>query len=218
MTRAVVPSAASRRSLLAAAIVLAGGCAAKTPSPVAASASQADAAAPFLSDLKPLRFHSARFELSIPFPDGRAWKIDDHRAPLLVATHAPTGATFTLGLSGETELMNRQRCEAAARTRGLVEDADYQTVADEVIVGPGPYDTHIVVDAQPSTVAHKSLAGHVFLFGSYMRKCLFAHYESREMPGEDEATLSARLAVARLQILGGIRVEAFDAPAVTPRH
>jgi hypothetical protein len=177
-----------------------------------------DPAAAFLNDTKPLRYHSARFELSVPLPDGRGWKIDDHRTPLLVATHAATGATLTLGLSGEPELMNRQRCEAALRERGLVKDAEFQTVDDEVIVGPGPYDTHITVAALPSTQPHRTLAGHVFLFGAHMKKCLFVHYETGEREGEDEATLSARLAVARLQILGGIQVEAFDAPDVGHRR
>jgi hypothetical protein len=194
--------------LLAASVL---GCRAAAPGP---AAPLPDPAALFLTDLKPLRFHSARFELSIPFPDGHAWKIDDHRTPLLVATHAATSATFTLELWSEPELMNRQRCEASARTRGRVLDTSFQTVADEVIVGPGPYDTHITVAALPSSLPHRTLSGHVFLFGAYMRKCLFAHYETVEREGEDEATLSARLAVARLQILGGIRVEAFDVPDV----
>jgi hypothetical protein len=180
------------------------------PAPVAGSG--------FMSDAKPLRFHSARFELSIPFPDGRGWKIDDHKSPLLVATHAATDATFTLGVSSEPELMNRQRCEAAARARDLVHDTEFQTVADEVIVGPGPYDTRVTVAALPSTAPHRVVSGHVFLFGAYMRKCLFAHYETRQHEGEDEAAVSERLAVARLQMLGAIRVEAFDAPDLSRKR
>lgn len=123
--------------------------------PPSVPAQPVDPAAPFLADLHPLRFRSARFELSVPFPDGRAWRIDDHRGPYLVATHPATSSTFTLGLWSETELMNRQRCEAAARAKGLVEDAELQTVADEVIVGPGQYDTHITVAALPSSVPHR---------------------------------------------------------------
>lgn len=171
-----------------------------------------DPAAAFLTDVKPLRFHSARFELSVPFPDGHAWKIDDHKTPLLVATHAGTDATLTLGLWTEKDLMNRQKCEAEARVRGLVHDDDFQTVADEVIVGPAEYDSHVTIAALPGTLAHHTVSGHAFLFGAHLRKCLFVHYETREREGENEATLSARLAVARLQILGGIRMEAFDAP------
>ena len=202
-------------ALACAALMACGGA---EPPPRAAAAPTVDPAAAFMNDLHPQRFHSARFELTIPFPDGRVWKIDDHRTPLLVATHAPTESTLTLGIWSDPELMNRQKCEAAARTRGLVGDADFQTVADEVIVGPGPYDTHVTVAALPSEVPHRTASGHIFLFGGYMRKCLFAHFESHERLGEDEAALSARLAVARLELLGGIRVEAFDAPTLAPRR
>ena len=170
------------------------------------------AGAAFLNDPKPLRFHSARFELSLPLPDGHGWKIDDHKAPVLVATHAATDATLTVAIWTAPELMNRQHCEDEARKRDLVHDAELQTVADEIVVGPGSYDTHVTVAALPSTVAHRTLSGHVMAFGGHMKKCFFLHYETREREGEDEATLSARLAVARLQILGGVKVEVFDAP------
>jgi hypothetical protein len=204
---------AARVGLLSSLIV---GCAAAPPVPQVA-APLTPAAVSFTDDPKPLHFRSARFELSVPFPDGHGWRIDDHHTPMLVATHAATESTLTLGLSAEPQLMNRQRCEAAARERGLVHDDAFQTVADEVIVGPGPYDTHVTVSALPATAPHRSLSGHVFLFGAYMRKCLFVHFETKEREGEDEAALSARLAVARLQMLGGIKVEAFDVPEVGRR-
>lgn len=199
------------RALIGVACITAIGCGGSPPPP---KAPLADPAAAFMNDLHPLQFRSARFELTVPLPDGHRWKIDDHRTPMLVATHAGTAATLTLGISVEPELMNRQRCEAAAHTRGLVHDDDFQTVDDEVIVGPGPYDTHISVAAVPGTVPHTAVSGHVLLFGAHMKKCLFVHYETLKREGEDESTLSARLAVARLQILGAIRVEAFDKPSL----
>ncbi len=201
----------SPRALMGIACLGAIGCGGSVPAP---TTPPPDLASAFLSDVRPREFRSARFELTVPLPDGHGWKIDDHKMPMLVATHAATAATLTLGISVEPELMNRQRCEAAAHTRGLVHDDDYQTVDDEVIVGPGPYDTHIVVEAVPGAAPHTAASGHVLLFGAYMKKCLFAHYETLKREGEDEATLSARLAVARLQILGAIRVEAFDKPAL----
>jgi hypothetical protein len=185
------------------------GCAEQPPP---AKGPPVDPGAAFLNDPKPLRYRSARFELSLPLPDGRGWKIDDHKTPMLVATHAATDGVVTLDLGMRPELMNRQRCEADARARRLVNDADLQTVADEVIVGPAQYDSRVAVMVAPGANPHQALAGHVYLFGSYLRKCLFVHYETRQRPGENEETLSARLAVARLQILGGIKVEAFDAP------
>jgi len=187
-----------------------------TPAPPAAPVPPPkNPAAAFVDDPKPLRFHSARFELFLPLPDGHAWKIDDHHSQYLVATHPATQSTITLGLWGETELMNRQKCEASARARGLVKDEELQTVADEVIVGPGPYDSHINVAALSGMKPHTTLAGHAFLFGGHLRKCLFVHYETRTREGDDEVSLSARLAVARLEILGGLKVEAFDVPVLS---
>jgi hypothetical protein len=108
--------------------------------------------------------------------------------------------------------MNRQRCEALAHERALIQDDAYQTVDDEVIKGPGPYDSHVSVEALPSPVPRRTTSGHVLLYGAYMKKCLFLHYETPLRQGEDEETLSARLAVVRLQVLGGIRVDSFDKP------
>ena len=201
-------------ALLASALAL--GCGASAPLPTIAAPPPV-AAASFTDDPRPLHYHSARFELTVPFPDGHGWKIDDHHAPQLVATHAATESTLTLELTTESALTNRQRCEAFARERGLVHDDALQTVADEIIVGPGSYDSHVTVAALPATAPHRSTSGHVFLFGGYMRKCLFVHFETKEREGEDEAALSTRLAVARLQILGGIKVEAFDEPTLRRR-
>jgi hypothetical protein len=178
--------------------------------PAALAPPPRDPGAAFLEDPRPKHFHSSRFELTVPLPDGPAWRIDDHHSPFLEATHAATESTLTLGIWGEADLMSRQKCEASAREKGLVHDDEMQTVADEVVVGPAQYDSHVVVLAVPSPTPHQVTAGHAFLFGGFLRKCLFVHYATRQRPGEDEMTLSSRLAVARLQILGGIRIEAFD--------
>src|SRR5688572_24903944 len=36
------------------------------------------------------KFHSKRFQVTVPLPEGRAWKIDDHRQPDLVAVRRET--------------------------------------------------------------------------------------------------------------------------------
>jgi hypothetical protein len=176
---------------------------------------------PFPEDDKPLkRFHSARFKLSIPLPDGPAWKIDDHTRPQLVATHAPTSSKLTLMTVIEPELMNRQKCEARARESGLVPGdgvgdggtGALRTVEDEVTIGPEAYDTRVWVTLQPGGKAGASLRGHVFAFGAYVRKCLFVHYESEVSTDKQEDVLSARLATARVRIVGGLGLEPFDEP------
>jgi hypothetical protein len=205
----------SRVAACIASSVLAASCASPPPIPPARAGAMPSL---FLSDPRPERYHSARFELSLPLPDGHGWKIDDHHGPMLVATHEATAARLTVAITTEADLMNRQRCEAVARERGLVRDADFQTVADEVIVGPSLFDSHVTVAALPSTVPHRSTSGHVFLFGARVHKCLFLHYETNELVGDDAAALSSRLAVARLQIVDGIRVESFDSPDTMRRR
>jgi hypothetical protein len=166
----------------------------------------------FLTDTHPKSFHSARFELRVPLPDGHAWRIDDHTSPFLVATHAATGSKVTLGTFALPELANRQKCEAASKERGLVpKQTALSTLEEAVTVGPGAYDTHLVVALEPGT-SPQAVVGHVFMFGGFIRKCFFAHYATVIAPGEDETTLSTKLAIARLQILGGVTLEAFDKP------
>jgi hypothetical protein len=181
------------------------GCAA-TPPPVVVPAAPDPT---FFTDAHPLRFHSSRFELSLPLPDGHGWRIDDHSSPFLVATHRVTHSTVTTGIFALPDLTNRQRCEAAARERGLVPAGPLATVEQAVTVGPGAYDTQWLVALDTRRTVP---TGHVFLFGAYVRKCLFAHFETELATGEDEATLSSKLAIARLQILGAITLEAFDQP------
>jgi hypothetical protein len=171
----------------------------------------------FVGEDRPLkRFHSARFELWIPLPDGPAWRIDDHTRPELVATHAATSSKLTLKTTIEPELMNRQKCEDRARAAGLVPEQtgsqNFRTVEDQAIVGPDAYDTRIWVMLQPGGKPGTSLRGHVFAFGAYIRKCLFVHFESEVSSDKLEDVLSERLATARLRIVGGIALEPFDEP------
>jgi hypothetical protein len=151
--------------------------------------------------------------LSVPLPDGRAWKIDDHHRPELVATHAPTRSTLTLSSFTEPELMNRQSCEARARESGLVTLRDPRTIADETTVGPDAYDSRIWIALETGNSSGSALTGHAFLFGAYVRKCLLVHYATSVPSVTDEPLLTSRLATARLLILGGIQMEPFDEPA-----
>jgi hypothetical protein len=154
-----------------------------------------------------------RFKLSVPLPDGRSWKIDDHKRRELVATHAPTRSTLTVYSFAEPDLMNRQSCEARARESGLVTLRDPRTIADETTVGPDAYDTRIWIALETGASSESPLIGHAFLFGAYVRKCLFVHYETSVPSQKDEPILTSRLATARLLVLGGIRMEPFDEPA-----
>src|SRR4051794_10252706 len=57
------------------------------------------------------RYHSRRFLLSVPLPDGKSWRIDDHSHPFLLAVHEPTSSQVAILTTQEDDLMNRQKCE-----------------------------------------------------------------------------------------------------------
>jgi hypothetical protein len=145
-------------------------------------------------------------------PDGRTWRIDDHSTGELVATHAATRSTLTLSTFTEPALMSRQSCEARARENGLFTLRDPRTVAAETTVGPDAYDTRVWVVLEMGMTSESPLTGHAFLFGAYIRKCLFVHYATSVPSQRDEPLLTSRLATARLLILAGIRMEPFDQP------
>lgn len=146
--------------------------------------------------------------MTIPLPDGRTWKIDDHHGAELVALHPPTDSHLTVVVTQEDELMNRHRCSERARARGWFDERLLDTVEDRSQVGPEAYDSRVwvAVDAggKPDK---KSLTGHVFLFGAFLRQCLLVHLTTSVPSREDEAVLATRLAVASTRIAGGVTVD-----------
>lgn len=157
------------------------------------------------------KYHSKRFLLTVPLPDGKAWKIDDHSRPALFAVHEPTSTKLWLTMTREDELVNRQKCEAKARALGWIPEAPLTTVEEHVQTGPDAYDTKVwvAIDAGRSGGA---LEGHVYLFGGFLRTCLLVHLSTRVASAAEEEVLSSRLAVARARIFRGITL---DPPRVT---
>ncbi|MBX3207916.1 MAG: hypothetical protein KF764_22915 [Labilithrix sp.] len=200
------------RALAAATLAAACG---DPPVTTAATRSPADAPAPAQSKAAPEyaredaawgKFHSKRFQATIPLPDGRAWKIDDHRGAELVAVHAPTDSRLTLVATQEDELMNRQRCEQRARDRGWVMKPTLSTVEDRVTVGPDAYDSRVWVAIDPAGEGG-TIEGHVFLFGAFLRRCLLVHLATRVPSTKDDEVLASRLAVGSARIVTAIAID-----------
>lgn len=173
------------------------------PKPVAIS---------FSEDPKPLpRYRSKRFALSLPLPDGRAWRIDDHSRPELVATHEPTRSRIAVSIFRAEELVGRKQCEALARERKIV-PGELRTVEDVVAITQETFDTRIRVGIElrdERAGPGRPIVGHVVAVGGFLRKC-YAFDFSTEIDGAgDEPVLSARLAFARARILGGFRLDPF---------
>jgi hypothetical protein len=156
------------------------------------------------------RFHSVRFRLTVPLPDGKAWRIDDHSQPELHAVHDPTRSRLVIYTWNERELMNRARCEDRARDHGLVPGdpkRPLETVEDTSTVGPEAFDTRIWVAVRPGGNAEAPVLGHVFAFGAFIRRCLFVHFESEVPSAKDEEVLSSRLALVKVRLVGAIALD-----------
>lgn len=154
-------------------------------------------------------FHSKRFNVSVQLPDGKSWKIDDHKTADMVATHAATSSQLTIRAEYEAGLMNRARCEERAVALG-VEPADaatrFTTVEDEAWVGPESYDSRVWVAVEAGR-PDGGVVGHVFLFGSSVKRCLLLHFTT-QVPAKEEELLATRLAIAEERIVKAIKLDA----------
>lgn len=187
---------------IGAAIALGGmllmGCSRPTAAPAAPGPPRAGEFAPDRWG----RYHSKRFQLSLPLPDGKSWRIDDRSRPALEAIHPGTSSHLWLVQTREDELMNRHRCAARAEALGYVPARPLTTVEESVITGPAAYDSRIWIAIDVAD----GLEGHAFLFGSFLRQCLIVHIVTKVPSAKDEAVLSARLAVLETGVLRRIEV------------
>jgi hypothetical protein len=153
------------------------------------------------------KFHSKRFQVTIPLPDGKAWKIDDHKSPELVATHATTESEIHVLATNEEDLMNRQRCEERAKKLGWLpaKEGALSTMTDDVYVSQDGYDTRLWVALEPGRPGG-GVQGHIFMFGAYIRKCLLVHLSTSVPSAKDEEVIAKRLAIAETRIIKKISV------------
>jgi hypothetical protein len=186
-------------------------CAAPAPPPAQGPPSN-PAAGSFPDDPRPLpRFHSRRLALSLPLPDGRAWRIDDHSQPELVATHAATRSRVLVAVFHTDDLVGRTQCEALARDRKIVPVGAMQTLEEETGLTQQTFDTRTVVAVAPGSTPDQPLVGHVMAFGGFLRKCFVFDFSTEVDGAADEPVLSARLAFARARVLGGLELDPMGA-------
>jgi hypothetical protein len=168
------------------------------------------------------RYRSKRLHLSLPLPDGHAWRIDDHSGAELVATHAATRSRVMLATFRADALVGRSQCEALARDRRLVPllpEGDLHSPEDVSGITQETFDTRTVVVIVPGAGPDQPLVGHVTAFGGFLRKCFVFDFSTEVDGAADEPVLSARLAYARARILGGLVLDPFatvqrEGPAV----
>jgi len=195
-------------------LLLAASCS-SPPTPIVPPSHRPEAVS-FPDDPAPLlRYHSARFALSLPLPAGRSWRVDDHSSAALLATHAPTRSKVVLTTFRTDDLVGRTQCEALARDRKLLPAGDFRVLEDETGITQQTFDTRTVVAIAPGSGPDRPLVGHVMAFGGFLRKCFVFDFSTEVDGAADEPVLSSRLAYARARILGGLELDPFG--GVPPR-
>lgn len=152
-------------------------------------------------------FRSARFELRLPLPDGRAWRIDDRSTPWLSATHPATSSTVLVRRWHEDELMNREKCERRAREfRALPAREGSELMETRPVPVPAEFDTRVEVRFVPAA-ARQTLRGFALAFGGWAHGCFaFVFTTSASGPGAEEV-IGDRLALVVEGSLTALTVE-----------
>ncbi len=160
-------------------------------------------------------FHSTRFGVSVPLPDGPRWRIDDHKTPVMRATHEASPpesgnsrSVVELAVWREEELVNRAKCEKRAYEKGLAKEPAGEEISSELVGAPTGFDTGVWIGADHDD---KMVTGQLVAFGAFIHKCLYFRFETKAEL-KDAAIVSDRLAFARLRIFGGLTLDTMDVP------
>lgn len=176
----------------------------RPPNPAApapsASASLAGDAATGWDEKNWGRFHSKRFSLWLSLPDGKAWRIDDHRTSWLVASHAPSSSSLSVRVFLESEATNAARCEARARQNDprLPDEGQGRVLSRELSGALPGWDTRSLATSVTLNKPHEplDLEGHLAVFSASNRKCMVIHYATRAVGAGADGVLGARIADA----------------------
>jgi hypothetical protein len=139
-------------------------------------------------------FHSRRFELSFSLPDGKGWRIDDHRTPWLVATHESTRSRLVVRAWPETGFSTDQGCYEKARSWDptLPRLDATAPLVDETRTVSKSLDARVVIAAvvalddatRAPDVASQSSGGSGFAVfaAAPSHKCIVLVYRTDELP------------------------------------
>ena len=172
-------------------------------------------------------YTSRRFDLKLPLPDGRGWRVKDGPAPWLVATHAASSTALLVRTWRDDGRANRGSCEARARLwRDLPRREDAASIERRALDVPAGFDTVVEIgvsdpprraSGQPAGAGNAPIAGFAVAFGGWARRC-FAFVATTQATGPGAARLvAARLAAVVEVSLAGLTLESELAPAV-PRE
>lgn len=177
-------------------------------------------------------YHSRRFELSFALPDGKAWRIDDHRTPWLLATHEATGSRLVVRAWSELGVPTEKACYQKARSwdPSLPELEGAPALVDQVRKLKSGLEARLVIAAtigpdEPAprregaapAASERAAGGFLALAAAPGRKCVVFVYRTGEArPGGREAVLD-RLAEIENGTLESFALdEAFTVPREAP--
>lgn len=167
------------------------------------------------------RFHSRRFSLWLSLPDGKTWRINDHKTSWLTATHAPSSSSLALTSFTEDHAVNRDRCEKLARERdpSLPSESRGRVLSrQEEGVLPG-WHARSFVTSELKSAPHAvpvDLEGHLVAFAAQVRTCVVVHFATRAVGPDADAVLGARLGEAAGIVRKLERVDELQGPSAEP--
>ena len=170
-------------------------------------------------------FHSERFGLRLPLPEGHAWRIDDHGDPWLSATHAAEGSTLLVRSWTEDGRATRSRCEERARLwRTLPDRGQAEVMQDRSIDAPVGFDTQLLVATVPGKAGSGApIAAFALAFGAHGHRCFAWAYTTSAAGAGAERVVGERLAAMVERSLSKVVLEnelvprIERAPAGSPR-
>jgi hypothetical protein len=161
-------------------------------------------------------FHSKRFELSLRLPDGKAWRIDDHRSPWLRATHDGTRSKIALRGWREEENVTRGGCYARARGWDpTLPDLDASRLLDDAVRPLDAQSARVIVGLVGAAEA-PSIAGFVLAIVGDVRRCLLVAYQTEAQGPAAEGDVADRLAIVADRLLPTIKLDQRFAPSREP--
>lgn len=203
-----------RRAPLAALLLLAAACAPAPAPPSPPSAAPPPPPASALGGGQLGEYRSERFDLLLPLPDARGFRVEDGQGPWLVATHAASSTSLLVRTWREDGRASRAACEARARLwRDLPRLDPSLTIVERRVDVPEGFDTVLqigVVEAAPGA----PIEGVALAFGGSGRRCFAFVAETRAQGASAERLVAERLAAVVEISLGGLRLEREIAPAV----
>lgn len=161
-------------------------------------------AALVFGDAPPGEFVSKRFGLHLRLPDGRGWRIDDHKTEHLTASHAlaatalratrfRAGALSGLPITRDVcwdEAISRGVFDAVSRSESLVDH-------DEKVDDAG--DARLTV-----SIGRTGDVGRVRWVRAHGDSCVAVGIVSKRLAGDTDETLGQRLALLREKVIGGL--------------